>query len=472
MEEISLGYKYKCVCRLLYLYPILFGVGINKKNVDAYKDGKMNGKNYHVLEKQLNGGISLHSENISSECNQYSLSSAIEESIIQGKYVEVVDTVDKQGISIVSRCKSISFDSKVCATVPTWSEKDCKSDVSGKIYMMIFPKGYVPEIKLDDTVFKYKHPYHDSPPSLMLIISDTKALYDAWQWYRVHKDDKVPSQKIRDIYKWIPSYGNWHHAGTYRDTHISCIVGMEKVYESILKDIDMLQKRRDIIDKLGMTPSLGYLLISKPGMGKTSIIRAICTHLNIPMHTVTHDALKGFSPENIFSKAKGRTSKESISAYLFEDFDRYLNTAGEEQMASLLNALDGVENMPVSIRFFTSNSFISGKKMEAFLSRMRRTIIIPMHEKDAYIRSIRIVFPSMDEKGVQDITTLFYEKGITMRIANHILCASMISDNPLESISQLMAIGFEHQGKGKKISIENKDDESNSNMGIAFYASE
>jgi hypothetical protein len=65
-------------------------------------------------------------------------------------------------------------------------------------------------------------------------------------------------------------------------------------------------------------------------------------------------------------------------------------------MASLLNALDGVENMPPSIRIFTANTEISSEKLEAFLSRMRRKYTIDKHPVAAYERSISIIYPQLE----------------------------------------------------------------------------
>lgn len=166
-------------------------------------------------------------------------------------------------------------------------------------------------------------------------------------------------------------------------------------------------------------------------MGKTSLIRAVCTALNVGMHIIDVDAMMSSNPEEIFQKT---TNSNKISVYLFEDFDRYLDTAKDEQMAGLLNALDGVETMPSSIRFFTANSHISGEKMEAFLSRMRRNITLPSHNLDAYLRSIRTVFPSLNQEEQDQIAHLFSVKDITMRVANQILCAAMIYDEPTNYI--------------------------------------
>lgn len=361
--------------------------------------------------------------------DQETLSQFIEKSTKGGKYVQIVNNMIELSISIIPVRNTFSFDAKVCSLVPTWTKKMCRDDISGEICFIAFPSNYMPDLVLDGVKFEYYPPYNDTIYG-MLVISDTKDLYDSYRWYQEHQYDLATPTKIRSIFKWSSSHSEWNHTGSYRDTDISTIVGLESIYRSILKDIDLIQNRKDLLDKLGMIPSLNYCLYSRPGMGKTSLIRCVCTHLNAPIHLITHNALKSHSPEKVFSMSKGN----ALSVYVFEDFDRYLDTAGEEQMASLLNALDGVENMPSSIRFFTSNTVITGKKMEAFLSRMRRNISLPSHGSEAYMRSINIVFPEMEQEGKNKILEYFHRLQYTMRVANQILCASMISDNPIQSI--------------------------------------
>lgn len=82
-------------------------------------------------------------------------------------------------------------------------------------------------------------------------------------------------------------------------------------------------------------------------------------------------------------------------------------------MASILNALDGVAEMPMSIRFFTTNRSIQGERMEVFLSR---------------IRSINTVFPTMDQASKDHIKALFIGSDITMRVANQILCSTILQN--------------------------------------------
>lgn len=201
------------------------------------------------------------------------------------------------------------------------------------------------------------------------------------------------------------------------------------IYLAILSDTELLTTRSDILEKLGLSPSINYLIGSAPGMGKTSLIKCIATTLNVDIHVIDHKAITSSDPSLIFGSSR---SRDNINVYIFEDFDRYLKSSKSEQMASLLNALDGVEKMPPSLRFFTTNSKIVGEEFKAFYTRMRRIINFTNHSDEAYSRSINIVLGSIPY-GEQLIQS-FRDNSISMREANQLLVSSLLQDNPLQYI--------------------------------------
>jgi hypothetical protein len=326
----------------------------------------------------------------------------------------------------------------VCKDVPTWNEGiGIKTDVSGNLSFFVFPTGYLPDIELDGVTYRGATVY-DRPLSKMLVVADSKDLFNSWVWYMKHQNDKLPNPIHRDVYKWDSSYNAWEEDSTYRDTTIDNVVGLDSLFGNIIADVNMLKEKSDLIRSLGMNSSLNYLIQSRPGMGKTTLIRVIATYFNLNLHVVTHEVLANdrLSVETLLSR-KG--DKLDMAIFVFEDFDRYLTSSGKDKMASFLNALDGVSDTLTSIRFFTCNSKIEGEDMEAFLTRMRRIISIPMHEACAYMRSISIVFPTMADADRDTLVNLFREKEITMRRVNNLLCASLVYEDPIAYIRGQLA---------------------------------
>lgn len=351
---------------------------------------------------------------------------------IQNGYYVRMQNADRIGISTIEKPTVIEFDSCACESVYGWTLEQCSNTVKGKIRLHTFPEGYMPVLNLNGVKYEYHHPYGENAAMKQLVIADSEDLYKAYTWYLHNKNNRPASPYRREVYKWDNDYRRWIKSGLYRDTSIDCVVGLEQTYRAILQDIDILHEKREMIEKLGMSPSVNILLESKPGMGKTSLIRALSTALNEHIHTITVSALTNTTPDAIF---KQHCISTKINIYVFEDFDRYLNTAGQDQMASLLNALDGVENMPPSLRIFTSNTTIKGELMGAFLSRMRRKIVIDHHPLDAYHRSISIVFPEKDNHFRDTLSSIFIKKKLTMRQVNNVLCASIVYEDPISYIS-------------------------------------
>jgi len=228
-----------------------------------------------------------------------------------------------------------------------------------------------------------------------------------------------------NTYKYIN--GNWMKNGMYKNTNITNLPGLESIYHDILADIDINSKRADLLSSLDMNPSLNYLITSKAGMGKTSLIRAICTAIKTDIHIIDHDAMNTGRIENIFNV--------DTTVFLFEDLDRYLMNAKKEHITNLLNILDGVEIMPMSIRIFTSSERI---QEETFLTHMRRCIVLNTHSVEAYKRSISLIFPHMYDDDIDNLVDIFSSNNISIRVVNQLLCSALVHNDPIKYIENTL----------------------------------
>lgn len=358
----------------------------------------------------------------------------------EGKNFDVIQ-IDLGENTLLERILVKEWNPNVCKDVEYWYKtyKPILCETSGDMeFYRLSCTNYVNfKMRYKNVDYKYEG------QNIYLVITDDLLRATNYKWYINYKDKKEPSELRRAIYKWDSVYSKWNETSKYTDANIDNFTGIEEAYNDILSDTDFLKSRSDVLDKLGLSPSINYLLSSAPGMGKTSLIKCITTALNVDIYVIDHKAITSSDPASIFGTIYTRDNK--INVYIFEDFDRYLKTSKSEQMASLLNALDGVEKMPPSLRFFTTNSRIVGEEFKAFYTRMRRVIHFNQHNDEAYKRSIRIVLGDTDQE--HDIIRAFRDNNITMREANQLLVSSMLQTNPLEHIQHNIAVRRNNSNK-------------------------
>ena len=161
-------------------------------------------------------------------------------------------------------------------------------------------------------------------------------------------------------------HGHWQDAGEYPARTPETFVGYGAYLERILGDIKRLEAHRELLERMGESVSLNYLLYGPPGTGKTTLALTVATVLGLTVHMASATTRK-----NALLSPPGT----GVRVLLFEDFDRCL-TCDETDgayMSDVLNTLDGVNSGSGVLRFFTGNDCDKIFANKALISRMTAT---------------------------------------------------------------------------------------------------
>lgn len=130
-------------------------------------------------------------------------------------------------------------------------------------------------------------------------------------------------------------------------------VGLQRVIDNV----KFWHSHREWHKKRGIDWKLGILLFGEPGVGKTSIIRALCEDLDIPIHFFD----LGSMDTSDFNGAWVESQQDKPRAVVFEDLDTVFNLRenitkqGDLSFQTVLNAVDGVEREDGLLFFVTTN---------------------------------------------------------------------------------------------------------------------
>jgi hypothetical protein len=157
--------------------------------------------------------------------------------------------------------------------------------------------------------------------------------------------------------------GRWTDDGEYPARTPETFVGYGAYLERILSDVRRLEEHRALLERMGESVSLNYLLHGPPGTGKTTLALTVATVLGLTVHIASSTTRK-----NALLSPPG----SKLRALLFEDFDRCLTVDETDgaYMSDVLNTLDGVNSGSGVIRFFTGNDCGKIFANQALMSRM------------------------------------------------------------------------------------------------------
>lgn len=127
--------------------------------------------------------------------------------------------------------------------------------------------------------------------------------------------------------------------------------------QRVIDDVKFWHSRQAWYHKKGIMWKLGILLFGDPGVGKTSIIRALVEELDIPLHTFNLASMD----DHDFEMAWQESQRDKPRAVLFEDFDTVFHgrknviEGSELSFQAILNAVDGIEREDGLLFFITTN---------------------------------------------------------------------------------------------------------------------
>ena len=138
----------------------------------------------------------------------------------------------------------------------------------------------------------------------------------------------------------------------------------------------------------GLSQKFSALLHGEPGTGKTSLIRWLAGHLNIPLFVVSGNSIT----DDKFKGVSGAITDDGWCLLLLEDFDTLQPEANGSvqsgksiRYSTILNYLDGVLELNKVIVIMTTNSISEINPAVYRKGRMDRVLELPKHNAVDFI---------------------------------------------------------------------------------------
>lgn len=254
-------------------------------------------------------------------------------------------------------------------------------DINGSKYNTVVLGGYHSKIRASKDV-SVSSTYNGITPS---ILSN-----------EIPEDDDDTESVNNYICKYVDE--EWNFTAKWDQCKSDKFPELQKHHDEIMHYyLSTLAMREKLI--LGKTVIVG--IISKPGMGKSTLIRMLATTLNTDIYIAPDEELERGVWENV------------NGIVIVEDYDRYNFN---------IEAPNEVSTIPLMI--YTSNSYLKNANELDILIKFED------HTLDTYRRSVNIVFP----EGREDIAQLLFDSKISMRETNILLINSMLTSDQINYI--------------------------------------
>jgi AAA+ superfamily predicted ATPase len=168
-------------------------------------------------------------------------------------------------------------------------------------------------------------------------------------------NDKKPEKTSINIYV-TNEYGEWYVYNKIPSRNLESVYIDNNIKNKLVDDINLFLKSEDEYNTFGIPYKKTFLLTGPPGMGKTSLIKAICNKFNIDLSILS--VSKNFDNSALMHSIK---NLEDNTILLIEDidslFDKRIGTQDNPSItfSNLINILDGVLYRHATIIFLTTN---------------------------------------------------------------------------------------------------------------------
>lgn len=252
------------------------------------------------------------------------------------------------------------------------------------------------------------------------------------------RDQALPNDGYIDIRSAQHDY--WSYTSRVRPRSLDSVILNENKVDFLLNDIKNFLKSADWYNKLGIPYRRGYLLYGSPGNGKSSIVLAVASELNMTISllnlsncTINDSSLNGLL---------GNCSENSI--ILMEDVDcAFVKREKKDKMSSLtfsgvLNSLDGIAAHEGQIIFMTTNHI---EKLDSALIRPGRTdvkLFIGNAVKDQIYRLFKRFYDGTSDDLALDFSNKIPDGAVNMAsLQGHLMKYKDCPDKAIEFVEQI-----------------------------------